>query len=334
MSASSGVEVRDELKKQFAEAATSDTGYIKMVIDSESFKQVASGRDTGTKMGNLSAIAPLLEARKPCYVATKTEEKDRWMLVFYIPDDSPVRDRMVYASSLASLKLGLGAAKFGQDFTIRDAKECSPTAYEESKKKVAEEDLLTMEERMGMRSESYVSMSTDNVRMSGMSALPLKISDDVKTAVTAIAAAGTTTGVVLSLDPKSEVMGVVTSGALDVAAVVRNLPPNEPRYAIVRFPHAHPDTKEESSPIVFVYYCPDVAGPRLKMFYSSMKSMALQTAAALNVTPTKQLEISVPAELTSQFVLDELYPKKSTTKAFAKPAKPGRAGTRGMHRAT
>jgi len=324
MSASSGVEVRDDLKKLWAEAATNESiGFMKIQIEAESFKQTASGRNTGTKVGNLAVIAAVLEPRKPCYVATKTEEKDRWMLVFYIPDDSPVRDRMVYASSLSALKLGLGAAKFGPDFTIRDAKECTPTAYEESKRKMADEDLLTMEERMGMRSESYVSMSTDQIKMSGMSDLPLKTSDEAQAAIAAVAA-GTQTGVILSLDPTTEVMGVASSGDLDIPAIVRAFPPNQPRYAIFRFTHAHPETKEESSPFVFVYYCPDVAGPRLKMFYSSCKSMAVKTAEKFGLTTNKQLEVSVATELSTAFVLDELYPKKTVTKAFAKPAKPGR----------
>ena len=49
------------------------------------------------------------------------EEKDKWNLVFYMPDNCPVRDRMVYASSIAALKLGLGAPKFVNDLTIREA---------------------------------------------------------------------------------------------------------------------------------------------------------------------------------------------------------------------
>jgi twinfilin-like protein len=333
MSSSSGVEVKDELKRQFAEASTNASlGFIKIQIEAEAFKQTATGRHTGTKAGNLVEIAKVLEPRKPCYVATKTEEKDRWMLVFYVPDDSPVRDRMVYASSMSPLKLGLGAAKFGPDFTIRDKKECSPEAYEESKKKMNEEDLLTMEERMGMRSESYVSMSTDTVKMSGMSDLPMKTSDDAAAAIQALVA-GSVTGVVLAMDATSEVMGVVKSGALDIASIVREFPPKEPRYAVFRFPHSHPETKEDGSAVVFVYYCPDVAGPRLKMFYSSCKSMAVKTCSKFGLECTKQLEISVASELSPASVLDELYPKKSTTKAFAKPAKPGR-GTARIHRAT
>jgi len=332
MSSSSGVEVKDELKRQFAEAATNDSlGFIKMHIEAEAFKQVATGRHTGTKMGNLAEIAKVLEPRKPCYVATKTDEKDRWMLVFYIPDDSPVRDRMVYASSVSSLKLGLGAAKFGPDFTIRDRKECSQVSYEESKKKMNEEDLLTMEERMGMRSESYVSMSTDTVKMSGMSDLPMKTSDEAGAAITAILG-GTITGVVLALDPASEVMISVSSGALDIPAIVRLLPPKEPRYALFRFAHSHPETKEAVTATIFLYYCPDNAGPRLKMTYSSCKSMAVKTCSKFGLECSKQLEISVGSELTAAFVLDELYPKTHVVKAFAKPAKPGR-GTARLHRA-
>jgi len=333
MSAGSGVEVKDELKRQFADAITNDSiGFLKIQIDSDAFKQVGSGPNAGTKAGNLAAIAAFLEARKPCYVVSKTEEKDRWMLVFYVPDDSPVRDRMVYASSLAALKLGLGAPKFGQDYTIRDKKECSAGAYEESKKKGNEEDLLTMEERMGMRSEGYVSRSTDTVKMSGMSDLPMKTSDDAAAAIQQLAA-GTVSTVFLSLDQATEVMSRGEVGNFSIADIVRQLPPREPRYVAFRFDHENPDTKEPAAPIVFLYYCPDVAGPRLKMFYSSCKSMAIKTCDKFGLVVNKQLEISVPTELSQAGLLDELYPKKTVTKAFAKPSKPGRKGT-GMIKTT
>jgi len=332
MSAASGVEVKEELRKQFADACTNDSiGFLKITIEADTFKQTGKGAHTGTKLGNLAEIAKVLEARKPAYVATKTEEKEKWMLVFYMPDDSPVRDRMVYASSMQSLKLGLGAAKFGTDFTIRDRKECSATAYEESKAKVNEEDLLTMEERMGMRSESHISMSTDTVKMSGMSDLPMKVSDEAKASIAALVA-GSISTVVLSLDSATEVMGRVAQGNLTLADVVRNLPAREPRYAVFRFTHDHPETKEAAAPIVFLYYCPDLAGPRLKMFYSSCKGMAVKLCEKCGLVINKQVETSVATELSATYMMDELYPKKDTKTTFAKPAKPGRGAAR-IHRA-
>jgi len=332
MSSSSGVEVKEELRKQFADASTNDSiGFLKITIEADTFKQTGKGAHTGTKLGNLTEIAKILEPRKPAYVATKTEEKDKWMLVFYMPDDSPVRDRMVYASSMQSLKLGLGAAKFGGDFTIRDKKECSGAAYEESKTKVNEEDLLTMEERMGMRSESHISMSTDTIKMSGMSALPMKVSDEAKTSIAAVAA-GTISTVMLSLDPTTEIMGRAAQGNLSLADIARQLPSREPRYAVFRFTHDHPETKEAAAPLVFLYYCPDLALPRLKMFYSSCKGMALKICENSGLVVNKQVETSIATELSTAYMMDELYPKKVTTTAFAKPAKPGRGAAR-IHRA-
>jgi len=327
MSAGSGVEVNDALRRSFMDALANDSvGFIKVVIEADTFKQVGSGTNTGTKMGNLAEIAKVLEPRKPAYAISKTEEKDRLQMVFYIPDDSSVRDRMVYASSLAALKIGLGAAKFAGDYTIRDRKECTAAAYEESKKKGNEEDLLTMEERMGMRAETYVSMSTDTVKMSGMSDLPMKTSDEAVAAITALKD-GTVSAIVLALDQATEVMGRVAQGDLDIAAIIKQLPAREPRYVAFRFSHTHPETKEAAAPIVFLYYCPDVAGPRMKMFYSSCKSMAVKTCDKFGLTIAKHVEISVPTELSADQLIDEFYPKKTVSKAFAKPAKPGRKGT-------
>lgn len=333
MSAGSGVEVKEELRRQFVDAQTNESvGFLKIQIDNDAFKSVGSGPNAGSKLANLAAIASVLEERKPCYVVTKTEDKDRWMLVFYVPDNSPVRDRMVYASSLAALKLGLGAPKFSGDYTIRDIKECSAASYEESKSKANTDDVLTFEEQMGMRSEGYVSRSTDTVKMSGMSDLPMKTSEDATTSIEQLRD-GTQSTVVLSLDQASEVMGRVATGSMSIDEIVAQLPPREPRYVAFKFAHENPDTKEPANTLVFLYYCPDVANPRLKMFYSSCKSMAVKTCEKFGVTINKQLEISVPSELSESGLLEELYPKKVTSKAFAKPSKPGRKGT-GMIKAT
>lgn len=107
---------------------------------------------------------------------------------------------------------------------------------------------------------------------------------------------------------------------------------------------------------VFLYYCPDLAAPKNKMFYSSTKANVIKVLEKSGVQVTKsvrafhriqcpgqrlrlttwvcagQIEISEPKELSDAFVKTELYPQETVKKTFAKPGARGK-GKRRLHRA-
>jgi len=106
--------------------------------------------------------------------------------------------------------------------------------------------------------------------------------------------------------------------------IAKKMPQKEPRYAITKFRHVTPaevgDGKQQQvAPFVFVYFCPDSAHPRLKMAYSSCKSIAVKLCEKYGIDIAKQFEYSEPSELTSSGLIAEIYPKASEKKVFAKP---------------
>jgi len=297
-------------------------------IQNDTFTKVAEGKTTGARDTDLQAIQKQLEAKKPCFVVARAEEKEKWCIFFYLPDSCPVRDRMVYASSNAALKLGLGAPKFVADFILRDSKDCSQKGYEDSRKKGAEMDVMTMEERMKIEAESdsirTVSASVSS-KMSGMGGVPIKSSEDAQAAIKAVTS-GSSLTVVLFLDPKSEELQKAALGNMEIEGIVKQLPDKEPRYVLHNFKHENEGKKASS--FVFVYYCPDAAIPKMKMFYSSSKSVVVNLCEQLGAQISKQIETSVSTELTKQLVMDELYPKKVDNKGFNKPKAAGKGGRR------
>jgi hypothetical protein len=71
---------------------------------------------------------------------------------------------------------------------------------------------------------------------------------------------------------------------------------------------------------VLYYYCPESIKPKLKMFYSTCKSVVvrlLQDEAQLSIS--KSLEVSDRAEVSTAVVMDALHPQEATKKAFKKP---------------
>jgi len=322
----SGVEVGEALKQQFIQAQqTDDVGFLKIQIVDEAFKTTTQGARSDSRAEAFAEMAKVLNDREPCYLITRAEEKGRWQLVFFMPDECSVRDRMVYASSTNALKIGLGAPHFVMDYTIRTRQECTQQAYEDSRKEHNEEELMTMDERMAKEAayESHMSRSTAPSKMSGMNDLPMKVSASVEPALEQIQVlGGATSMVIFNLEQSSEELQVAKSTQIDWKELVAELPAREPRYALLRYEHQHEDNAATS--YVFVYYCPDSAAPKLKMFYSSCKSMVVKLCG---VHVSKQIEISAPNEISEQVVLDELYPKAVASKAFAKPSRPGKART-------
>jgi len=326
---SSGVEVRDGLKKEFFAAQNNESvSFLKIEIQNDTFAKVAEGKVTGSREGDLAAIQKLLEPKKPCFVVARAEEKEKWVVVFYLPDACAVRDRMVYASSNAALKLGLGAPKFVQDFILRDAKECTVQGYADSRKKEAETDVLTMEERFRIEAESdsiRTVSSAVSSKMSGMGGVPIKPSSEAQAAIQAVASGSAATAV-LSLDPSTEQLKG-EGGNQDVDTFGKALPDKEPRYVLHNFKHDNPEGKRANA-FVFVYYCPDVAIPKLKMFYSSSKSVVVGLCESMGAPVQKQIETNRAHEVTKELVMDELYPKKVDNKGFSKPKAAGKGGRR------
>jgi len=328
---SSGVEVRDQLKKDFLAAQNNEeVSYLKIEIQNDTFVKTAEGKTSGSRDSDLAAIQKLLEPKKPCFVVARAEEKEKWTVFFYLPDNCIVRDRMVYASSNAALKLGLGAPKFVQDFILRDAKECTTQGYADSRKRGAETDVLTMEERMKIEAETdsirTVSASVSS-KMSGMGGVPIKPNGEAQAAIQAVASGSQTTAVLLLDLATEQLQKAAGSGNVEIDAFVKSLPDKEPRYVLHNFKHDNPDGKRVNA-FVFVYYCPDIAIPKMKMFYSSSKSVVVSLCEQLGAPVTKQIETSQAGELTKQLVLDELYPKKVDNKGFSKPKAAGKGGRR------
>jgi len=327
MSAGSGIQVGDDLKAEFASAQTGEgNGFIKIEIIADKFKKTGAGRGTGSRGGDFLAIQGVLEARKPAYVL-KNEEKDKWLLIFYMPDNCTVRERMIYASSTAALKLGLGSSKITTDFTIRDPKECT-TEHQTASKEVGDtSDLLTKEEslRQAAEKDSIMSAANTTSKMSGMSGLPIQSAEDAVAAFEGVRDGKFTTAIFF-LDPANELMSKAATGNFDFDAIAKQLPAKEPRFVLQKFKHEYEDKKATSN--VFFYYCPDVAPPRLKMFYSSTKSNVVAMCEKFSLQVTKAIEVSVASEVTRQLVFDELYPKAVEKKTFSKPGKPGKGGSR------
>ena len=126
MSHATGIAVPPELVEAFKLATSrgGTTRALTITIEGLDKGQTASGEHVTLKdtiaagaswQSDMGKIVQALPDRLPLYVLLKRD--DTWTFVTYVPDTSPVRHKMVYAATAATLKkAGLGASVFGDDY--------------------------------------------------------------------------------------------------------------------------------------------------------------------------------------------------------------------------
>jgi len=321
----SGISVNEEIKKVF-KAAQEDKSllFLKVQIDSEEFKKTGSGKVTGSRKSDFEAVKASLEEKKPCYILMKASQEGKWLLVMYVPPLAFVREKMVIASSLASLKQGLPASVFlNNDFSISSPSECTLEEYEHGTKEVNEKAVMTIQEQLKHDAQNESALSMGESKVSAMIDIPIKLSDEAQQSMDKLLK-GSVDTVLYRMNPDTEVLEVDTAGNLKIEAITAKFPKNEPRFVIHNF--AHDNDGHKAKAFVFFYFCPDVAKPKLKMMYSSCKGIVIKVALSAGIDLKKNIEASEPNEITPSVVLTELYPKKDEKVAFKKPTAGGGKG--------
>lgn len=315
----SGITVDNELKKAFQECCEGTNTWMHITIEDDQFKFIAAGAAADAE-ANWAAVQGSLKQKTPGFFFIQNSA-NMWLMISFIPDNSQVRLKMLFASSSASLKQGLGSAKFvANDFAINMIDECT---WENYKKQTSEEvDVMTFEEKTHLQTEydSAALMGTGQTAV--IAGIPIKIADGAVEAIKGLKE-GKHSSVELILDGETEVLGVGAVQDMSVADLIALFPPKEPRYFLHN--HAHKDKEGgDKKTLVFVYYCPMTSAPKLKMFYSTCKAHILTCLAALEFDKPVNLECDSASECSEDRIMKEIYPPEEVKTSFAKPKARGR----------
>lgn len=311
-------------------AAMSDPGtlFVQYSIDlkADRFVQGIIGKKSGgDRSADFASIQQHLKPKEPCYIIVRGEIADQFVCIFYVPDNSPVRAKMVFAASNNALKTGLGA-KFETEFPVGNASECKYSEYQKVFASTNEDNVMTWQERNAKATHYETHTGFDEVKVSAIMGIPIPAAETVEPHLKALLAKQHNT-VELILDPKTEILGSKAYNTTISDLVATKLPDKEPRYFMHNYKLTHEGKEEEKS--VFIYYCPAACIPRQKMFYSSSKATILKLFAQLGVKDITNLEADSPGEISDDIITNEIHPPTAEDKSFSKPkAAKGRAGGR------
>ncbi|OXU23064.1 twinfilin isoform X2 [Nasonia vitripennis] len=336
MSHQTGIKANDALKKIFAKCRDGKIRVLKVSIENEELAPSTSSKPVGKWQNDYDKlIKPLIEENQPAYILYRLDTKSPdsgydWLLISWSPDTAPVRQKMLYASTKATLKQEFGSASIKEELHGTVPEDISLDGYHRHKRNdAAPAPLTTAEEELAELKKTTVhtdySVETRHQTLSGV-AFP--VTDEAKQAITDLGK-GVHEYVQLKIDTEEEKIHLVMAGEVSLDKLPTKVPSDSARYHLYNFKHTHEGDYIEA--IVFIYSMPGYSCTiRERMLYSSCKAPLLELIQSLGVTIAKKLEIDDGMELTEAFLQDELHPKVNLHRPkFAKPkGPPNRGGKR------
>lgn len=152
--------------------------FVKFNIENEGIVVTEVGK--GSSGDHFSAAMTSLKDKEPAYVAVRYQ--DKWVLMFFMPENCKVNLKMLYATCLVAFKTKLQTANFYDDFKISEIKECTLRDYENSKRTFGETELLTVEEKMAFEAHFSSEKSVEN-EMKVTVDVPIKVTKDAEAAI-------------------------------------------------------------------------------------------------------------------------------------------------------
>jgi len=337
MSHQTGIEANEELLAFFGKCRDGDIRVFRVSIVNEELTINNSEKTQSGWEEDYHAFVPsLIDIKRPSYLLFRLDSTNalgyEWLFITWIPEDATVREKMIYASTKATLKNQFGSGQIKEEMLATDYEDITLRGYHSHKRNVAAPAPLTQaEEELAFvkktETNAHISIDSKHQTLSGV-AFPV-----AEAAVKAICAFQEKQHnyVQLSIDLIKEEVNLELSETTSVNQLGSKIPEDHGRYHLFRFNHSHEGDYLES--IVFIYSMPGYAcSIRERMLYSSVKGpMTDLIENNLRIAIEKKIEIDSGNELTEEYLMDELHPKKNLFQPkFQKPKGPPNRGARRM----
>ncbi|KAI9618652.1 hypothetical protein KEM48_006631 [Puccinia striiformis f. sp. tritici PST-130] len=358
MASQSGICVSEALSTAFVDAVSNKASLRLILVQIENESLVPSlvrpPTDSKTEAEDFDLLADILHDDKPAYVLFRLgDDADKdWLFISYVPDQAKVRDKMLYASTRATVSRQassttflqllpgrLGDSNFNNSMFATTKDELTPKGYMAhlaSQKAQApltsrERELADIKAAEGADSSSMgTTIRSSNVWGSaGNTAngnLGLKWHDDAQKALSSWSSKDGGPVVQFNIDTTTETIVISSndhSGQL-------NFPDDLPTYTFFKFL-----LDGDSARRVFIYSCPAKSPIKSRLMYSCNSISVSSKGSEHGFTLDKKIETSNPEEVDIDYIKSELglsvpsevNPDSSNLKpsgGFAKPPRPGR----------
>ena len=124
MSTQTGIQANDELREFFGKCregkARSKFRLVKVIIVNEELTLDEAKETKGSWKEDWDGfVLPSIDDNEPCYLLYRMDEKDgetyKWLMISWSPDSASIRNKMLYASTKATLKKEFGGGQILDD---------------------------------------------------------------------------------------------------------------------------------------------------------------------------------------------------------------------------
>lgn len=334
MTHQSGIPVTQELRDAFAAVRNDpNTRALKCEIKNEKIvpsEKLSKSSDHKADFKNLQNIVVL---KQPCYIAYKLDDDEGYIFVNFAPDNSSIKDRMLYASTRDTCKKGLGYSYFTGDFHTTEPNELTWENYEEHKQGKYVDAPLTLAEQE-IRQEKFAEIAKGTVT-EYVHSVKFPVSKDAFSKLQELSQGSAAfNSVLLTVDTDKETIELLGAKQTDINSLPSILPVDQPCFVIFRYSHQWNSKQFDSN--VFVYSCPMKAKIKSKMLHSTVKAPAIEGVGLAGVKIEKKVEVTDSEDLDAELLNSVLHPEKREVvkkATFSRPTRPGR-GPRKITRRT
>ncbi|TGZ64477.1 hypothetical protein CRM22_006351 [Opisthorchis felineus] len=327
MTHQSGIHADEYVAAQLTAAQRSHVRALQVVIENESLivNRVTSIRGTWREDYN-AEILPMLDKERPCYVLFKLDSTSEfgndWALISWVPDSASVREKMLYASTRATLRRQFGDHLIKEDLTGNAFSDVDLTGFEKHlTSKYSPAPLTAAELEKASILNNEVSGGFYGARPTG-SSLQFGLTNGAAADVQRFAR-GLCNYVQLLIDMDCEMIDLALSEKqIEANRIASHTPSNEGRYHLYRFCH---HTHQQNPPVFFIHSISGYqSSVKSRMLYSSCKSALISMLEnQYGILIGHRLEVDDMKELTTDYLLDVLNPKPlEPKKKFDKPQGP------------
>lgn len=341
---SSGIPLSEEARAAFSAANhDSQSRILKVQIKDDQLVVVEQvGSDGKPWEEELDKVPALCDPADACYILYRTDvECDggyQWALFCYVPDRCKVRQKMLYASTRAELKLSIGSGSFAYDLFGTVPDDFSHKGFDafvtmqKSEAPLTESEEARLAEIMQSSAEVGDGGASQSVIVHGVSFAP---HEEAKTAIARVLDPNESENYAqLGLDESTEKIILRKTCTLALSDIQSVIPNDIPAFHVLRYSHEHEGNHLDS--VVFIYSCPDGSGNtksapvKSRMIYSSSKQGIETLMEEAGHKPDLKMEINDgEVDISEEIVINKIHPPPVVKKAsFAKP----KAGGRGPRR--
>ncbi|ETO14410.1 hypothetical protein RFI_22959 [Reticulomyxa filosa] len=328
MSLKTVISSNEALIKAFKQAQKNpDFGFLKITIDLEKneFELKNEEQSQGDEVKDWEKISTQLEEGKHSYFVVKDPEYERmFVLMHWAPDQSSIKQKMVYASSRATLKGFLGQSLFSSDYYVSTREDCNVKRLKQQRIWNDESAMATDVNMQPVSVQSGLDMTAPKFAQAPIiQRLAVEMSPSAQTCVAKLAKNESKLALFKLSEDRTTLLAEEYKD--DTLLGIRDLlPDNEPRYFIFWHTRSRKDDKvpRASTVRVFAFYCPENCERALKFSYSTSKHCFVDFCTQAQLTFEGKVELAEKSELNYEFLDYHVFPIFDDKVSFDTPKPP------------